>query len=348
MNEIFIADIEQSLRAYLSEQQTRQIAVLVDENTKAQCLPIIKELLPKHLLIEIPSGEINKNVSTCTFIWSKLTEANFNRHALFINLGGGVIGDMGGFCASTYKRGIDFINIPTTLLAAVDANVGGKLGIDFDGFKNHIGLFRDPKAVFVDPVFLNTLPKEELRSGFAEVIKHGLIADAKYFQALKNNGLAQNDWRSIIEHSIVIKEAVVKEDPEEKGLRKVLNFGHTIGHAIESHYLDTPQQLLHGEAIAIGMVCEAYLSKKLLNLSEEDLNKISDFILKIYPDLSIEKSDFTSFISLMHQDKKNSNGMLNHSLLYEIGVATPDIIVDEKQVLDALYFFHQKTQALGK
>lgn len=348
MSDIFIGNIEQTLKEYLSDKRDRQIAVLVDGNTKAQCLPIIEELLPKHLLIEIPSGEINKNISTCTVIWSKLTEASFNRHALFVNLGGGVIGDMGGFCASTYKRGIDFINIPTTLLAAVDANVGGKLGIDFDGFKNHIGLFKEPKAVFVDPIFLNTLPKEELRSGFAEVIKHGLIADANYFQALRNDGLAQKDWRSIIEHSIAIKETVVKEDPEEKGLRKVLNFGHTIGHAIESHYLDTPQQLLHGEAVAIGMVCEAYLSKKLLNLSEEDLHEISDFILKIYPDLSIEKNDFTSFIRLMHQDKKNSNGMLNHSLLYQIGVATPDIMVDEKQVLDALYFFHQKTQALGK
>lgn len=346
MSETFIDDISNSLPGFLAKRGPSQVAVLVDENTKAHCLPLISDLLPDFLLIEIPSGEVNKTLKTCTTIWSALTEANFNRNALFINLGGGVIGDMGGFCASTYKRGLAFINIPTTLLAAVDANVGGKLGIDFNGFKNHIGLFKEPEAVFVDSVFLQTLPKKELRSGFAEVIKHGLIADADYFNSVQENGLEQHNWNAIIARSIQIKEAVVKEDPKEMGLRKVLNFGHTIGHAIESHYLGTSSHLLHGEAIAIGMICEAYLSKKILHLSESALEEISAALFGIYPELAISKNDFTSIIKRMYQDKKNSNNLINHSLLYSIGVATPDISVDEKQVLDALYFYVTKQQGL--
>jgi len=348
MSKIVIEEIGKALKDHLAEGNYQQIAVLVDENTRRDCLPHIIEHLQDHLIIEIKSGEVNKTLKTCEYIWSALTDAAFNRKALMVNLGGGVIGDMGGFCAATYKRGIDFINIPTTLLAAVDANVGGKLGIDFMGFKNHIGLFKDPEAVLIDPIFLKTLPQKELRSGFAEVIKHGLIADVHYFNEIRKEGLSQSNWPAVIAHSVEIKKAVVEKDPFEKGLRKVLNYGHTIGHAIESHYLGTDRQLLHGEAIAIGMICEAYLSKKVLNLSDEELNKITAFILSVYDDLSIEKTDFTSFIELMYQDKKNDNGLLNHSLLYNIGVATPDISIDEKQVLDALYYYLKSSEPIGK
>ena len=246
---------------------------------------------------------------------------------------------MGGFCAVTYKRGIDFINIPTTLLAAVDANVGGKLGIDFNGLKNHLGFFRDPNAVLIDPVFLNTLSQRELRSGFAEVIKHGLIVDRDYFNQVGKLGLEQSNWNAVIAHSVEIKNSVVQEDPKEGGLRKILNFGHTIGHAIESFYLNSANHLLHGEAIAIGMICEAYLSKKLLGLKEVELKEISDTILQIYPELKISKSDFTAVVKLMYQDKKNIGNFLNHSLLYEIGRATYDIAVDEKDVMDSLFFY---------
>lgn len=348
MSDIIIDDIEKSLGTFFKEKTYTKIAVLVDENTNKHCYPSIKSLLPDHILIEIESGEINKHIGTCQMIWEAMTNKAFDRKSLLINLGGGVIGDMGGFCAVSYKRGIEFINIPTTLLAAVDANVGGKLGIDFMGFKNHIGFFKEPEAVLIDPTFLETLPREELRSGFAEVIKHGLIADKDYFKVIKNNGLDQEYWSAIIAHSIEIKQSVVAEDPYEKGLRKVLNFGHTIGHAIESHYLDTSNHLLHGEAIAIGMICEAYLSKKMLNMSDEDLEEISDFIFSIYPDLNIEKRDFTSIISLMYHDKKNVNNLLNHSLLYSKGVATFDISIDEKQVMDALYYYLTKKETIGE
>lgn len=339
MSQIIIDDIQVSLKQFFEENSYTKVAVLVDENTRENCYPIIQDLLPDHVVVQITSGEINKNIDTCQIIWEALTNEGFDRKSLLVNLGGGVIGDMGGFCAATYKRGIDFINIPTTLLAAVDANVGGKLGIDFQGFKNHIGLFKDPNAVLIDPVFLKTLSQKELRSGFAEVIKHGLIADKDYFERVAKAGLVQSNWLAVIAHSVEIKNEVVKQDPKEGGLRKVLNFGHTIGHAIESYYLDSENHLLHGEAIAIGMICEAHVSKKLLSLEEVHLKEICDTILKIYPDLNIRKKDFTAIIKLMYQDKKNVGNFLNHSLLYEIGRAGYDVAVDEKDVMDALFFY---------
>ncbi len=339
MSEIRIDEIKQSLSNHFEQESYSKVAVLVDENTQEHCYPLVKSSLPEHILIQISSGERNKNLETCTHVWNELTENTYDRKSLLINLGGGVIGDLGGFCAVSYKRGIDFINIPTTLLAAVDANVGGKLGIDFNGFKNHIGFFQEPKAVFVDPVFLRTLPNNELRSGFAEVIKHGLIVDEEYFGLVSRKPLTEQNWKDVIAHSIDIKNSVVKEDPKEGGLRKILNFGHTIGHAIETYYLTTENHFLHGEAIAVGMICEAYLSKKLLGLNESQLEEISDTILGIYPDLTIHKTDFTSIVKLMYQDKKNINNFLNHSLLYEIGRAGYDVSVDEKDVMDALFYY---------
>ena len=344
MSQIDIDKIALSLKQALNETDFSQLAVLVDENTKADCYPLIEAILPKHSLIEITSGEEHKNLRTCEHIWEQFTLNGFDRKSLLINLGGGVIGDMGGFCAVTYKRGIRFINIPTTLLAAVDANVGGKLGIDFMGFKNHLGFFQEPERVLIDPVFLKTLAKKELRSGFAEVIKHGLIADFDYFNQVTANGLEVDNWEAIIAHSVEIKTQVVNSDPKEAGLRKILNFGHTVGHAIESFYLTTDKKLLHGEAIAIGMICEAYLSKKLLGFSDQNLAQISETILNIFPEINIAKEDFSGIIKLMYQDKKNVNNLLNHSLLMDMGKATYDIAVDEKDVIDALFYFTKLKQ----
>lgn len=340
MSKIVIDSIAQSLPEFISETTFSQLAVLVDENTKAHCYPLVAGLLPEHLLIEISSGEVNKNLTTCEHIWREMTQAAFDRKSLLINLGGGVIGDMGGFCAVAYKRGIRFANVPTTLLAAVDANVGGKLGIDFMGLKNHLGFFQDPEAVLIDSSFLKTLPERELRSGFAEVLKHGLIADADYFHQVSKQGLNQESWNAVIAHSVEIKSAVVKADPREAGMRKVLNFGHTIGHAIESHYLDTENHLLHGEAIAVGMICETYLSKKLLGLKEEYLELVTSTLQNSFPGIELDKKDFVKIIERMYQDKKNVNHILNHSLIPEIGEATYDIAVDEKDALDALFYYH--------
>ena len=339
MSQITIDAIAESLPAYLEATSFSKLAVLVDENTHAHCYPKIKDLLPEHLLIQIKSGEVNKTLRTCEHIWSELTREAFDRKALMINLGGGVIGDMGGFCAVTYKRGIRFVNIPTTLLAAVDANVGGKLGIDFQGLKNHLGFFHDPEAVLIDSTFLKTLSERELRSGFAEVLKHGLIADEDYFGQVSTQTFDQINWNAVIAHSVDIKSAVVKADYKESGLRKILNYGHTIGHAIESHYLDGPNHLLHGEAIAIGMICEAYLSKKLLGLPDEALETVTQTLQRIYPGLKIFKADFIEIIQRMYQDKKNVNHILSHSLIPAIGQATYDVAVDEKDALDSLFYY---------
>ncbi len=262
--------IEQLLPEYLEGKDYSAVAVITDKNTRKDCYPRVKELLPRHLLITVQEGEGNKNLDTCTIIWNKLTEAEFDRHALVINLGGGVIGDMGGFCASTYKRGIDFIQVPTTLLAQVDASVGGKLGIDFQGFKNHIGVFTQPRAVLIDSAFLATLPERELRSGFAEVIKHCLIRDRQMWNKIRKTELDDMPMKELISHSVETKKAVVNEDPTEKGLRKILNFGHTIGHAVETFHLEK-NRLLHGEAIAIGIICESYIAYSKGMITESEL-----------------------------------------------------------------------------
>ena len=213
-----------------------KVAILVDENTKRDCLPKLPQF-ENPIIIEIKSGEENKNINTCNFIWEQLTAQHFDRNSLLINLGGGVIGDMGGFAASTYKRGIDFIQIPTTLLAMVDASVGGKLGVDFNGLKNQIGLFNNPESVLIFPEFLETLPENQLKSGFAEVVKHALISDKNLWEELTSTTFDKLNWEAIILTSIQIKNNIILSDPFEKGNRKKLNFGHTFGHAVESYYL---------------------------------------------------------------------------------------------------------------
>ena len=337
---IYIQQITDKLEEYLQSHPYSKIAVIVDENSYEHCLPIIKHLVQDATIIQIQSGEENKTLSTCEHIWTALTEAQFDRKALVINLGGGVIGDMGGFCASTYKRGIDFIQIPTTLLSQVDASVGGKLGIDFHSFKNHIGLFREPNAVLIDSVFLKTLPQNEIRSGFAEIIKHCLIADGDEWQNIKKAAYQEINWSERVPHSVGIKAQVVAEDPEEKGWRKVLNFGHTIGHGIESHYLTIPgKKLLHGEAIAIGMITEAYISLKRGYLSEEDLNEISQYILSVYGKVVLEDGLIDAVLPTILQDKKNEGKTINCTLLESIGKGIVNIPITKEEIADSIAYY---------
>lgn len=334
-------DVKVNLKDFLEKKSYSSIALLCDENTYEQCLPRIIESLPEHWLIQIESGEENKNINTCQQIWQAFTEGNFDRNSLLINLGGGVIGDMGGFAASTFKRGIDFINIPTTLLAQVDASVGGKLGIDFMGFKNHIGLFKEPEVIIIDSVFFETLPAVEVRSGFAEVIKHGLIADRNYWESIADLDTQNAKWDKIVEHSVEIKRKVVKEDPFESGLRKILNFGHTIGHGIESTYLEHPNgRLLHGEAIAKGMICEAFLATKKTGLSKNDLDIISNYLLKVFGHEKIDETLFENIIQLIYQDKKNTGKIINSSLLQSIGKCAVNIPIGEPDIIDSLFYYN--------
>lgn len=338
---VLIAPISESLNSFLSSNNYSRIIVLVDEKTNKYCFPAIKDSLPtNYLKIQIKSGEQNKNLQTCEQIWMALTKANVDRHALLINLGGGVIGDMGGFCASTYKRGIDFIQIPTTLLSQVDASVGGKLGIDFYGFKNHIGVFQLPKTVLVDPAFTTTLSEAEKRSGFAEIIKHCLIRDIEQWNLIKKQEWYENDFAKLIEHSIEIKKKVVEEDPKEKGLRKILNFGHTLGHAIETFLLDKgKRKILHGEAVAIGMIVEAYLAYKRGLIAQQELEDIEIYLFETYGKVYISSNEIDEIVALTLQDKKNKGKEVLFSLLTGIGDCGYDIPVSKKEMQEAMEFY---------
>jgi len=294
-----------------------KVAILVDENTKRDCLFKLPQI-ENALIIEIKSGEEYKNISTCNFIWEQLTINNFDRNALLINLGGGVIGDIGGFCAATYKRGLEFIHIPTTLLSMVDASVGGKVGIDFKGFKNQIGIFNNPNAVLIYPKFLETLDENELKSGFAEVVKHALILDDSLWLKLKNTPFTDLDWEDIIDASVQIKNKIVLADPFEKGERKKLNFGHTFGHAIESYYLEKRTPISHGEAVFMGMILET----KISDLSETEKNEIKNYVLSNFSlPYTPKKSHLHKFLL---NDKKNQNEKINFTLLSGIGNCSID------------------------
>ncbi len=320
-----------------------KIFVFTDGNTSEICLPVFRDMLDDFTefdLIETDPGEENKNIDFCIGIWKTLLDFDADRKCLMINIGGGVITDMGGFVASTYKRGIDFINIPTTLLSQVDASVGGKTGIDIDNVKNMVGTFTLPQAVFIESEFLKTLPERELLSGFAEMIKHGLIADKDYYQVLKSADY-KNPAPADVLRSVEIKNHVVTTDPHEQNLRKILNFGHTIGHAVESYALtNDTNPLTHGEAIAIGMVCEAYLSQRFCNLSAAELDDIRTYICSIYPQYTIAPESFDALLKLMQSDKKNEHGQILFSLLDSIGKCEYNCKVTEKDILDSLLFYN--------
>jgi 3-dehydroquinate synthase len=337
-NTVGIVKIEEQIFEKFSGQK---IFILVDENTYLHCYLPIQKLLPTHQVIQISAGEIYKNLETCQYIWQQLTVYQADRKSVLINLGGGVIGDMGGFCAATYKRGIDFVQIPSTLLAQVDASVGGKVGIDFQHFKNHIGVFALPKAVYIDTQFLKTLPNRELRSGFAEVLKHCLIADKGmwekiYSQNLQNITINSLDWNEVVQHSITIKQNITNQDPHEKGLRKILNFGHTIGHAIESFYLQTDKPFLHGEAIAIGMIAESYLSYKNNLISKLDFEQIKKLLQQLYGQQSIENPYIAEIVEFALQDKKNEQNTILTCLLNKIGNCIYNQAITKIEIAEAL------------
>lgn len=333
---------DEAFAEWLSHQAYDQIFILCDEHTEALCYPALVNIIPEHIIITIPPGEQFKNIHTTTAIWEEMSDNLATRKSLLINLGGGVIGDMGGFAAATFKRGFDFIQMPTTLLSQVDASVGGKLGIDLQDLKNLIGVFKNPNAVFICTDFLQTLPKRQLRSGFAEVLKHGLIYSKPYWQQASHIDLDScSEWLEIIAQSVRIKSAVVERDPLESGLRKILNFGHTIGHAIETISLrEDEDPLLHGEAIAIGMICEAYLSVQVSSLPAESLSEITNVLMRYFEHYDVSKISFDALMEIMQQDKKNEQQQIRFSLLESIGACGYDQLVTEQQIRDALQFYN--------
>lgn len=302
-----------------------KIIVLVDENTNNYCLPNFLARLPTEIeieIIEIEAGEEMKNVATCLELWQTLIDLGADRKSIILNLGGGVITDLGGFVACTFKRGIDFIHIPTTLLAMVDAAIGGKNGVDLGQLKNQIGVIKEPKAVVIDTIFLTTLPPREMRSGLAEMLKHGLIYDKNYWDEIKNvSNLNTDDLDRLIYQSVQIKNKIVSQDLTEKGIRKSLNFGHTLGHAIESYFLENENKptLLHGEAIAIGLILESYLSLELHLITKEEYAEIKYYISDIFEPVAFTSEDVEKIISLLIFDKKNEFGKNQFALLNGIG-----------------------------
>ncbi|WP_370898379.1 3-dehydroquinate synthase [Chryseobacterium gossypii] len=336
-------DTFSQLNDFLHMKSFSKIFILTDENTHEYCLPALlgnMETDLKFEILEIEAGEEMKNIQTANQLWEILTEMQADRKALVINLGGGVITDMGGFVASTYKRGIRFINIPTTLLAMCDASIGGKTGIDLMHYKNMVGTFTFPEQIFVYPKFLETLPFKELRSGFAEMLKHGLIADKIHWENLTR--IQKLDMEAVIPHiqtSMDIKQEVVEKDFHEKNIRKTLNFGHTIGHAIESLCLEQGNPILHGEAVAAGMICEAYLSYQEGLLSEDDSTMIIDNIRKYYPYLDISEFKDDDIFALLLNDKKNTDHKINFSLLSGIGSCTFDHQCSKKNIAESLRFY---------
>jgi 3-dehydroquinate synthase len=332
------ANASQLVGDFLKTQPFTQLGILVDTNTKTHCYPLIKNSFPPHLLIEVQPGEEHKNLETCQQIWKQLTDLNFDRHSILIVLGGGVLGDMGGFCAATYKRGINFALVPTTLLAQVDASVGGKLGIDFMNFKNHIGVFCEPSATLISPQFLQTLPERELRSGFAEVIKHCLIADKAMWGTIRLKTLHQQDWEMLIAHSVKIKQAVVEEDPREKGLRKILNFGHTLGHALETYYLSIGKRIFHGEAIAMGMTMESFIANKLGLMTATELKEVTDYLIQVFGKVN-EAFEPSKILTLALQDKKNKGDMVLMAVPKTIGEAQWDVEVSAEELAGGMDYY---------
>lgn len=319
------------------------ILILADENSIEHTLPVVKPYLnTKHIVpihvYTIPSGENYKTLETCQQIWQYMLDNNIDRNALIINLGGGMVSDLGGLVAGLYKRGILFINIPTTLLAQVDASIGGKTGVNLHHSKNQIGLFNSPEAVIIDLVFLKTLSTRAFKSGYAEILKHGLIADREYWKTCKNikiNELTTTLLTDIIYRSCEIKKSIVQEDAYEIDIRKRLNFGHTVGHALESIYNATTEPLTHGEAVAIGMLIESKLSMTMSMLSQAEFEEIENTILDFGYIAKILPVPKSLFLEYLYQDKKNQNKQLKMTLLQGIGKAKENITISEEQLLNA-------------
>ena len=331
---IKIDALENFTTELITLSKNKKIFILCDNNTE-QCADYLKSKMPFFsgaYTFQINSGENSKNLKTANKIWSFLSFNNANRNDLLLNIGGGLITDIGGFVASTYKRGIPYINISTSLLGMIDASIGGKTGINFNDIKNQIGVFSYPELVICDPYFLNSLPKEELISGFAEALKHGLVFNKKYWNYCSSSKLEELDISKIITDSITIKSKIVKLDPQEKNERKLLNFGHTFGHAIETLLLKKKKPTLHGFAVAFGIVVESYISYELNLLKERDYIEIKHTIEQTFPKLTFSNADILELLEFMKNDKKNNSNEINFTLIKEIGVGMVNNNIKESQV----------------
>ena len=339
-------NLERDIVSAISECQHDRICVLTDETTQQLCWPKIKNFkaLKDCTPIIIKATDTHKNLDTLSQVWQALSSGGATRHSLMINLGGGMVTDLGGFAASTFKRGIDFINIPTTLLAMVDASVGGKTGINFGGLKNEIGVFSDSRFVIINTQFLDTLDHYNICSGYAEMLKHGLISDERTWAELVTFNLDNPDLSQLqrmVADSIKVKERIVETDPHEHGIRKALNLGHTMGHAFESFAMRRGTPILHGYAVAYGMIGELYMSARKTAFPTDRMHQTVRFIRENYGTLNITCDDYPTLIELMHHDKKNTSGIINFTLLGNVGDIRINQTANEEEIKEALDFFRE-------
>ncbi len=343
---IFLAeDFESDLRHFFQNLDNDKIFIICDSNTEKYCLPKLSGELDKPFEVFVfPAGEAYKNINTAIDIWRFLSKHGADRHSLIVNLGGGVVSDLGGFVASTFKRGIDYINIPTTLLAQVDASIGGKTGVNLNFLKNEVGSFYDPKAVLISTEWLKTLPDREFLSGFAEIVKHALLTSEEDWNLVKHLpaiSFDENILKKVIENSVKTKMRFVKEDPKDTGIRKALNFGHTVGHAIETFFQLKGVNILHGEAVAIGMIAEIFLSNQKFIFDFHKVFEISELIARTFPAYRIQMKDYEEIYEIMKHDKKNRYDQIRFTLLKDIGKYEINQTADKPEIFEALNFYSQ-------
>ena len=343
---VISGNLERDLVSAISECEHDRIFVLTDETTQQLCWPKIKNFkaLKDCTPIIIKATDTHKNLDTLSQVWQALSNGGATRHSLMINLGGGMVTDLGGFAASAFKRGIDFINIPTTLLAMVDASVGGKTGINFGGLKNEIGVFSDSRVVIINTQFLDTLDHDNICSGYAEMLKHGLISDERTWAELVTFDLDNpdlNQLQRMVAESIKVKERIVEADPHEHGIRKALNLGHTMGHAFESFAMRRGTPILHGYAVAYGLISELYMSARKTAFPTDRMHQTVRFIRENYGTLNITCDDYPTLIELMHHDKKNTSGIINFTLLGNVGDIRINQTANEEEIKEALDFFRE-------
>ncbi|MBP5360186.1 MAG: 3-dehydroquinate synthase [Bacteroidaceae bacterium] len=338
----FTNNAAQELSGILATQSYDRLFILCDTNTERHCLPQIPST--QCSTITIPAGDTHKNLDSLAHVWQTLVEGKATRHTLLINLGGGMVTDLGGFAAGTFKRGIPFINIPTTLLAMVDASVGGKTGINFFGLKNEIGIFRNAEHVIIDTNFLQTLDSNNILSGYAEMLKHTLLSTTEEWAELLNYDILEPDLNQlsrILCKNVKVKERIVLEDPTEHGLRKALNLGHTTGHALESFAMQQGKPVLHGYAVAWGIICELYLSAVKLSFPTDKLRQTVSYIRHHYGTPSLECKHYDRLLALMAHDKKNIGDTINFSLLADIGDLRLNQTATRNEICEALDFLRE-------
>lgn len=339
-NIIFTNEVASALNHIIDTTPHNRLAVIVDENTRRYVLPqICSQHLSQAAIITIGTGDACKNLDTLTQVWQSLQACGATRKSLVLNLGGGVVTDLGGFAAATFKRGINFVNVPTTLLSAVDAAVGGKTGINFGGLKNEIGCFKEASHVVISTCFFRTLPPEELKSGYAEMLKHGMLSGEQEFTDLLNFDFEKanaDQLLQLLRTSVLVKERIVKEDPFEKGIRRALNLGHTVGHAFESKALHDGKPIPHGYAVAWGLVAEMVLSNNMLGFSSTHLHRLADFVYRHYGAFHITCDHYDELLASMHHDKKSEAGEINCTLLAACGDVKPGQVIPDQEMRIAL------------